>query len=456
MPRKKGKQDDRGGPTPNDRTIPEWMDAAGDHGPVTVLLMSPAHREGKLPTNPFTISRSVKEQVGAIPSAYRDKDGNLVMKVRGEKKVSKLLELSKLIDGTEVKVEEHARLNQSKCIVTCHSVNDLSEEELAKELADQGVTQVHRLGRKGGKSATMVLTLRGTVVPKEIFFGYDCCRTREYKQAPMQCYRCFEYGHTKARCTAEELCRNCSGAHTISKDQDGKTVCESAAKCKHCGGAHSPASRSCPKYIEEEAINEIRAKEDKSMREARRLFEERKASASSSSYAGVAGSGNSDTRTTEAMKKKLETTQNLLKKALDEIANLKAAEAERKEQEQATKQELLKAQRMIAELKAERNNEEDKESTSESESDMEITEIDNSKRPRSDSEDGSDDSENSQENAPIAPVKPGGSKPNQGNKKPATEDPPKGNPKNGKNNKKAKTLSGQEELTQPTPKPKRK
>ncbi|KAL9694930.1 hypothetical protein quinque_014215 [Culex quinquefasciatus] len=282
---------------------------------------------GKLPNNPFVIAKSVKEQVGSIAAAYRDKDGHLVVKVRCAKKAAKLLQMKELIDGTKVTVTEHARLNQAKCINTCHTVEDLSEEELTEELADQRVIGVHRLGRKGGKSATMVITLRGTVVPKENFFGFDRCATRPYKQSPMQCFHCFRYGHTKARCSAEqELCRNCSKTHAIEKDSDGKTICTAAASCMHCNGAHSPTSRTCSKYAEEEEINEIQTNEDKSAHEARRLFLERKAAATSgSSYVAVTGGGNSDAKQLDNMKKELNETKQGLKKALNELAKLKNA-----------------------------------------------------------------------------------------------------------------------------------
>ncbi|KAL9694896.1 hypothetical protein quinque_014181 [Culex quinquefasciatus] len=366
MTRRKGKPDDRGGTSLNDRTAPEWMDSTGEHDPLTVLLMTPAHREGKLPTNPFTIARSVKEQVGAITAAYRDKDGHLVIKVRNDKKAAKLMELSKLIDGTEVKVTEHAKLNQATCIVTCHTVDELSDEELAEELADQGVIHVHRFGRKGGRSATMSVTFRGTVVPREIHFGFDRCAKREFKQAPMQCYRCYDFGHTKPRCSAEELCRNCSKAHTIEKDSDGKTICSAAPSCKHCNGAHSPTSRMCPKYVEEEEINEIRTKEDKSAREARRLFHERKAT-SGSSYASAAASGNSD-------------------KALTEIASFKQARAAERKQNEENQQALKKAAAQTDGSNLEKT---PAKPNSGSELDMEVTEETN-KRPRPESQPSED------------------------------------------------------------------
>lgn len=475
MTRKKGKPDDRGGTSLNDRTAPEWMDSTGEHGPLTVLLMTPAHREGKLPSNPFTIARSVKEQVGAITAAYRDKDGHLVIKVRNDKKAAKLMELNKLIDGTEVKVTEHAKLNQATCIVTCHTVDELSDEELAEELADQGVIHVHRFGRKGGRSATMSVTFRGTVVPREIHFGFDRCATREFKQAPMQCYRCYDFGHTKPRCSAEELCRNCSKAHTIEKDSDGKTICSAAPSCKHCNGSHSPTSRTCPKYVEEEEINEIRTKEDKSAREARRLFHERKAT-SGSSYASAAASGNSDVRNQEKLKKELEETKHTLKKALTEIASFKQARAAERKQSEENQQALKKALAQIAKLKAaaqtDGSNAEKTpaRSNSGSESDMEVTEETN-KRPRplsspsessdddendDDDDDEDEDSEDSQKNAPTAPIKivnekvpaapiKAAKEPPKQVKKPATTETtlkPKGKP-NPKNTKKPKLGSGQ-------------
>lgn len=468
MTRKRGKISDPGGTSPNERTAPEWMDERGEHGQLTVLLMSPAHHEGKLPSNPFIVARSVKEHVGSISAAYRDKNDHLVIKVRSEKKAAKLLELVKLIDGTEVKVTEHERLNQTKCIVTCHSVNELSEEELVEELADQGVIHVRRLGRQGGKSATMVVTFRGTVAPREVFFGFDRCSTREYRQAPMQCFRCFSFGHTKSRCTAEELCRNCSKAHPIQKDENGRTICEAAARCKNCNGAHSPTSRTCPKYLEEETINEIRTKEDKSAREARRLFEERKATASGPSYAGVAGSGNSDARQNEILKKELEQSKGLLQKALSEIANLKKTEAAQRKQDQATQRALEKALQQIAEMKAAQAtdppNGNKSDESDEDDSDMEIVEEDGKRRrpesSNSDSSGSGDESEDSQKNAPVAITKTGGDppKPKTQPTKPPNDTTPQTKPTNKtnkKSNKKIKTGSGQVDSA-PNNKPKRK
>ena len=72
MARKKGKPADPdpgglGGSSSNERTLPDWMDEKGEHGQLIVLLMSPAQRDDKLPTNPFTISKPCRLDHGRIP-----------------------------------------------------------------------------------------------------------------------------------------------------------------------------------------------------------------------------------------------------------------------------------------------------------------------------------------------------------------------------------------------------
>ncbi|XP_039450360.1 uncharacterized protein LOC120429208 [Culex pipiens pallens] len=251
------------------------------------------------------------------------------------------------------------------------------------------------------------------------------CPTRAYRQAPMQCYHCFSYGHTKARCTAEtEVCRNCSKAHAISKDSDGKIICEAAASCKNW------------------------TNEDKSAHEARRLFEERKAAAESgTSYAAVTGSGNSDAKQSQNIQKELAETKQMLQKAMGELTKLKeasaVAKAAQKENEQ-TKRNLSKVLNELAKLKAaackpKPSTESDQESEEESDSEMDIDPL-NSKRRRPCDEESSEDAgtNNKNENNLIDLTETNGSAPVTSDE--AISDPPQWT-KNGKS-KKIKTESG--------------
>lgn len=355
MTRKKGRPGDASPQrSPNAAALPSWLDPDGNHGKLWVLLMKPADEGASLPSNPFTLAKSVQSTVGTIAEAYRDKEQNLVLKVRGDDKVRKLLRMSQLIDGTKVVVAEHPRLNLTKVVVTCHSVSSMSDEELKAEttLQAQGVVDVRRF-RKGGP--TMTLTIRGTVAPDAIFFGFDRCKTKPYVQAPMQCYRCFEFGHPKAKCTAEEICRNCSTAHEIAKDQDGKTICSKPPRCLHCDGSHSPASRICEKYQQEEEIEKIRST-GKSPREARRIFEEqqRRAGTSFAAVTAVASSSvqariaTAQQQNNEDLKNELANTRKELKRALEELQKIKEVTAQKPKEIRLKKPVITREQKEVA------------------------------------------------------------------------------------------------------------
>ncbi|KAL9698940.1 hypothetical protein quinque_002381 [Culex quinquefasciatus] len=328
MTRRKGRPGEDPQRSPNDATLPAYLDPDGSHGKVIVLMMKAAEEGKVLPSNPFTLAKSIQSTVGTVTAAYRDKEKNFVLKVRGEEKVKKLKRLTELIDVTKVVVSEHPRLNQCKVVVTCNTVDDLSDEELKAEetLQAQGVIDVKRFRKNGKPIPTMVLTIRGTVAPDAVYFGFDRCRTKPYAQAPLQCYRCFEYGHPKARCSApEEVCRNCSTPHPIQKDELGRTICQKPARCLHCNGPHSPTSRTCEFYKQEEEIEKIRG-EGKSPREARRIVEERRTQ-EENNYAAIvkktAVQARLDQPAIEVLRKELANAQKALKEAQQEIARLK-------------------------------------------------------------------------------------------------------------------------------------
>lgn len=353
MPRKRGPPPPGSGPgpgstavnehrSPNAATLPGYLDPEGAHGEIWVALMRPAAEGEKLPSNPFTLAKTINASVGTIHSAHRNKDGNLVIKVRGEAKLKKLLRLDQLIGNpTKVVVEEHPTMNRTKVVVTCRSVEGMTEEELKNEpsLKEQGVVDIRRFKKAGQPTNTMTVTVRGTCAPAAIFFGFERCEAKEFVPAPMQCYRCYEYGHTKLHCKAEaEVCRNCSQTHEIVKEE-GKTVCPHPARCLHCNGGHSPSTRVCEKYREEEEILRIRNSTGKSPREARQYFNELKQQ-KVNSYARVAGGNKSVQDRITAAQSDCDIAA--LRKELDE-AKKAIAEAAALRKELAESKKALKA-----------------------------------------------------------------------------------------------------------------
>lgn len=143
-----------------------------------------------------------------------------VLKVRGPEQVRRLLAMSKLADGTEIKIAEHPTLNQRMCVVFNADVTSLSDDYLTAQLTPQGVKAVRRIRKKTvngdwENTPTIILTISGTVIPPHIDFGWSRCRTRNYYPSPMVCFQCWEYGHTGKRCQQpSRVCGRCSGVHT--------------------------------------------------------------------------------------------------------------------------------------------------------------------------------------------------------------------------------------------------
>lgn len=376
MTRKKGPPGPGPGPgsgaeqqrSPNAATLPGYLDPAGAHGDIWVALMKPAVEGERLPTNPFTIAKSIHDAVGAIHSAWRNKDGHMVIKVRGEAKFRKLLRINQLLGSPQVAVtvEEHGVLNRTKVVVTCRSVEGFTDEELKNEptLQAQGVVDVRRFNRAGQPTNTMTITVRGTVAPEAIYFGFERCSAKPFQQQPMQCYKCFYYGHTKNHCQEEkERCRNCSGTHDILKDGDNKTICPKPARCLHCNQGHSPTSRLCEQYREEEEVLRVRNSLGKSLREARTYVEEQKRQKANSYAKVAAGQKSVQDRITAAqqptvdigkLQKELEESRKALAAALHEIRILK-------EQKEASPSdmEIVSGDEDESEDESEEENEED-------------------------------------------------------------------------------------------------
>lgn len=236
------------------RTVPTWLDPSDEHGKLTVLKLE--GENGPLPSKPFLLRTSVEKWIGGkIEGAFRENRGiSYALKVRNPKQVEKLMAMKTLADGTKVKISKHPVLNKSRCVVSCLDVKDASDDELMDCLAPQGVSEFRRIKRRTGKeqyenTASIILTIEGTVVPNHIDFGWLRCKTRPYYPAPMVCYQCWSFGHTKKRCQqSQPTCGNCSQGHVT----DETNRCNTDPFCKRCNSAsHSLSSRKCPTYVEE-------------------------------------------------------------------------------------------------------------------------------------------------------------------------------------------------------------
>ncbi|XP_055603957.1 uncharacterized protein LOC129752192 [Uranotaenia lowii] len=255
----------------NSRTVPEWMDPAGNHGQIQFLRMKPVS-PAKLPKNPFVISSSVERLVGKIEGGNPIDGGtNYLLKVRNPTQAAKLTQLTRLIDETPITIEEHPTLNFCHCVVTCGSADGLSNEELQSFLSEQGVNKVYRFTRKTDKkvipTSSMVLTIKGTVPPPYIYFGFIRVATRPYYPRPLLCYSCGKYGHSKNRCQNAPICLDCG----FPNQHD---PCPNRPLCVNCRGNHPATSKLCPVHKQEEAIIHLKVDLGLTQTEATRVFQQ--------------------------------------------------------------------------------------------------------------------------------------------------------------------------------------
>lgn len=372
-----------GGPPPfdpNDRTLPAWMDSDGDHGVVIILQMRTTVEGKPLPKNPFTVAKTVQMNAGKIASAYNENRGmTMVLKVRSEKQAQQLKKINKLIDGTEVVVTDHPTLNQTRCVVSCGQSIGMTEAQLVEELKEQGVTGVRKFTRMVNgtrtETASMVLTIQGTVKPEFIYFGFQRCEARLYIPSPMLCYNCYEFGHSKMKCGNAPVCRHCSTTHEQQTDAEGRHSCQKPAFCKNCQGKHGPGSKDCPRYKEEAEIAKLRTEQKISFAEAKQKIA---AKSSTTSFSATVTQNFTpidpraraqESELVSALRRELADT----KKALSEVAEARAAMKELAEARKALAElaearkaviEVEKLRREITELKAKQNQADDNDNNS--------------------------------------------------------------------------------------------
>ncbi|XP_055611915.1 uncharacterized protein LOC129758441 [Uranotaenia lowii] len=357
-------------PDKNDRTLPEFMDKNGMFGKLIVLSLSPADEKQPLPKNPFLISKSIDQSIGKIDAAYTENNGTkYVIKTRSEKLATKLIQMTELIDGTKVKVIPHPVLNICRCVISCKEAIDLTEEEFETELKGQGILKVRRITRTENKkrvnTPTVVLTISGTVIPREVRVGIINCRTRIFYPSPLVCYQCCSYGHTKEKCSNESTCRNCSKTHELDKEEE----CKEDPFCKNCSGNHSPISRKCPLYRKEEEIIKIKVESGITFGEARKEYAKKYAE---NSYASVCGAQQRLDQTRRVQEKDLQIAKLI---AENSALKEKLPQIPEKEELEKLKQEIIYLRKIAKEfylLKAQTKTVDDNLTISDSESEEQM------------------------------------------------------------------------------------
>ncbi|XP_067654465.1 uncharacterized protein [Haliotis asinina] len=220
--------------------------------------------------NPFAISKAISGICGEVKNVTRLRSGSLLVECARRQQSLNLLSI-KTFANIEVVVSVHRTLNSCRGIIRdrARCLADMSEEEIASELADQGISSVKRFTiKKEGlivKPNTYLLTFDRSSLPKSIKAGYFNIGVDVYVPSPLRCYNCQHFGHGSQSCRNQSVCHRCGDRHEGSD-------CEQEYKCANCNGPHSASSRSCPMYQRESQLMKIKCLNNISYLEAKKLL----------------------------------------------------------------------------------------------------------------------------------------------------------------------------------------
>ena len=165
-----------------------------------------------------------------------------------------------------IKVSAHRSRNTSKGVIWCPDLEGLPEEEILENLQNQGVAKVERCQRtKGGLKVpthTLFLTFNKTTLPEHVTIVYQRIKVKLYVPKPLQCYKCYKFGHPSSKCKGKQVCGRCGY-------DDHVGACPHPPLCPNCKGEHAPNSKTCPKYKEEHLIKQVMVEKKISFKEAK-------------------------------------------------------------------------------------------------------------------------------------------------------------------------------------------
>lgn len=216
-------------------------------------------------------NRQLIQHLKGEPSNVTEmKNGKLLVEVKNRQQSNDIMKL-KSLDGCEVRVEVHDKLNRVKGTIYYQNRPNYTDEQLLKELERFDVIEIYRTKRKMNNilinSDIYIITFRNNYIPIEINIGWTKCKVREYIPRPRRCFKCQKFGHGSRTCRSEtDICVNCGG----DRGKNHQQPCTEETKCANCGQNHQASSMRCSKYLIEAEIISTQVKEKLRYIEAKR------------------------------------------------------------------------------------------------------------------------------------------------------------------------------------------
>lgn len=249
------------------------MDSSAENG--KFLIIKRTDPDATMATiSPFVLSKGIEGLLGGKPREIRKlRDGTVLLRIMTKKQADKILKKKELVQGINISVSEHEKLNISKGVVTLFDLKNASETETLTELGPQGVIAMKRLKRKNKQgemedSDSYLFTFKGTSAPDFIRIGfYERVRVRPFIPQPLRCFVCQKFGYTAKTCSFKPICKNCPELKTEDHKVCARIVCTNCYSVEHASW-----DKSCPKYKEELEIQCIKTRFKVAYNDARKQY----------------------------------------------------------------------------------------------------------------------------------------------------------------------------------------
>ncbi|KAH7948940.1 hypothetical protein HPB49_003615 [Dermacentor silvarum] len=146
-------------------------------------------------------------------------------------------------------IDVAAGLTASEPKHSTHAAQSMGSLRISRttSIEDRQILAARRLGQ----SETILLTVKGATVPKEVKMGLWLTKTQHFRPRAVQCTICFTIGHRADVC---------STAHEFTRAQrPARTAHECEVRCFNCEGPHGARDPRCPKKQQANKLTRLAA-----------------------------------------------------------------------------------------------------------------------------------------------------------------------------------------------------
>ena len=225
--------------------------------------------------SPWALEKAFTNYLNSKPKCIRTKGKDtFTVEISTKEDSDMMRRLTTIMNCAINTAESRDRQVRALMYVKEYSMIDFEgyKKGLLAQYGFQDVIEASWIKVKSGKAKALLVSMNGTEWPTFIELPGEQEKTRlyEYKDRPMLCQKCLEYGHRTKFCSKWPRCKKCHEETHVMEN------CEKdEALCFHCKGKHITGSKICSQYKYEEEILAIQSKERVNRAQARVIMEKR-------------------------------------------------------------------------------------------------------------------------------------------------------------------------------------